>query len=95
MVQRPILEQRAEVISIAARFGAYNIRVLGSMAFGTARDGSDIDLLVDFEPGRSLMDHAGLTLALQDLLGRSVDIGTTNGLRSPYKERILQHAIPL
>jgi len=90
-----IQDKRAEILDIATRYGASNVRVFGSVARGEEREDSDVDLLVDFEPGRSLLDHAGLTLELQELLGRPVDVGTTKGLRPQYRERILQEAVTL
>jgi predicted nucleotidyltransferase len=69
-------ERRDEILAIARSHGASNVRVFGSVARGDARPDNDIDFLVDLESGRSLMDLAGLHLALEDLLGRSVDVGT-------------------
>src|SRR5437660_902379 len=88
-------KRRKEILRIAAGYGATNVRVFGSFARGEARNDSDIDLLVDFAPGRSLLDHAGLMLDLQELLGRRVEIGTTNGLNDRYRERVLKEAIAL
>ncbi len=68
-----------------------NIRVFGSVARGEADSKSDIDLLVDLEPGRSLFDLGGLLMDLQDLLGHKVDVVTERGLR----ERVMKEAIPL
>jgi predicted nucleotidyltransferase len=56
--------------------GAHSLRVFGSIARGEANENSDLDLLVTWEPGRSLMDHAGLVQDLQDLLGMKVHVGT-------------------
>lgn len=65
---------------MAADHGASNVRVFGSVARGSAGPESDIDLLVDFEPGRSLVDHVGLWRDLEDLLGRPVDVVSSGGL---------------
>lgn len=66
--------RRDEIVRAAAAHGASNVRVFGSVARGSAGPGSDIDLLVDFEPGRTLLDHVGLWRDLEALLGRSVDV---------------------
>lgn len=63
---------RAEILAAVARHGASNVRVYGSVARGEAGPDSDIDLLVDMEDGRSLLDLAGLHLELEDLLGFQV-----------------------
>lgn len=61
--------KREEILKVCAKYGARNVRVLGSVARGEADEQSDIDLIVDFEPDRSLLDHAGLWLELQELVG--------------------------
>jgi len=88
-------EKRAAVLDAAKRHGAANVRVFGSVARGEATPGSDVDLLVDWEPGRSLLDHAGLVLDLQDLLGTPVEVGTERALHWYVRERILAEAVPL
>jgi len=90
-----ILAKREEIVRIAAKHGAYNVTIFGSAARGEANAQSDIDILVDLEPGRSLLDHAALLLDLQQLLGCKVDVVTTHGLRERIRERVLQEAIPL
>jgi uncharacterized protein len=67
---------REEILRRAARRGAHDLRVFGSVARGEATENSDLDLLVAWEPGRSLLDHAGLVQDLQDLLGMKVHVGT-------------------
>jgi len=86
-------ELRAEVLSAAARHGASNLRVYGSVARGKARPDSDIDLLVDMEVGRSLLDLAALHLELEDLLGFPVEIGTD--VKPRLRERVHAEAITL
>jgi predicted nucleotidyltransferase len=90
-----IRTKRGEILKIATGFGARNVRVFGSAARGDAGPGSDVDLLVDFEAGRSLMDHAGLLVALEDLLGRKVDVVPERTLRPHLRERVLREALPI
>jgi len=90
-----LLERRDEILEIAARHGARTVRVFGSVVRGEETTGSDIDLLVEFEPGRSLLDHIALAQALQDLLGRDVDVMTEKGLHWFIRDRVCQEAVPL
>jgi prevent-host-death family protein len=87
--------KREEILSIASRFGARNVRVFGSAARGQATPTSDVDFLVDLEPGRSLLDLGGLLDDLQSLLGCSVDVVTPNTLRDSMRQTVLQEAVPL
>ena len=80
---------------MCARYGAHNVHVFGSVVRGEADEQSDIDLMVDFEPGRSLLDHAGLWLELQDLLGGKVDVVSSRGIKARIRERVLQEAVSL
>jgi len=85
-------DKREEILRIAAKHGARNVRVFGSFARGEAGEASDIDLLVDFESGRSLLDQAALMLDLQDLLGRKADVVTESSLYWLLRRRILKEA---
>jgi predicted nucleotidyltransferase len=85
-------DNKNQILSLASKYGASNVRVFGSVAEGTADKDSDIDFLVDLEKGRSLFDLGGLLMDLQDLLGRSVDVLTENGLHWYIKERVLSEA---
>src|SRR3989338_5232177 len=88
-----ILEAKKEdILQIAARHGARNVRVFGSAARGEARPDSDVDFLVDMEPGRSLLDMGGLLMDLRDLLGLEVDVVTEHGLKPRIRERVLKEA---
>ena len=87
--------RRSEIIEIARARGASRVRVFGSVARGEATDSSDVDFLVDLEPGRSLFDLGGLLVDLQDLLQRNVDVVTTHGLRPRVAQRVLADAIDL
>ena len=89
------VDRRPEILGLARKRGAHNLRVFGSVARGEAQEGSDLDLLVEWEPGRSLLDHAGLVQDLQDLLGMKVHIGTEKSLHWYVRERILREATPL
>lgn len=88
-------QRRKELAAIAARHGASNIRVFGSVARGQQRAGSDVDLLVDLEPGRSLLDLGGLLMDLQDALGCAVDVGEADALRPEVRAHMLAEAVPL
>ena len=88
-------EKREDILRIAIKRGASNVRIFGSIARGEADTESDIDLLVDLEPGRSLFDLGGLLMDLQDLLGHKVDVVTEKGLRERIREHVLKEALPL
>jgi predicted nucleotidyltransferase len=94
-VEELLEAKREEILKIAESHGACNIRVFGSVARGEADEASDIDLLVDMEPDRSLLDVAALLADLRDLLGRRVDIVSEKGLYWLIRRRILQEAKPL
>src|SRR5260370_42040282 len=85
--------KREDILRIATTYGAYNVRVFGSVARGEADSESDVDLLGDMEPGRSLFDLAGLLMDLQDLLGSNVDEVTEDGLRARVRKRVLKEAV--
>lgn len=87
--------KRQEVLQIAREYGAYDVRVFGSVARGEAQLDSDIDFLVEMESGRSLLDLGGLVIELQQLLGRPVDVVTERGLKSRIRARVLSEAVPL
>ena len=87
--------KRDEVLRLAARYGARNVRVFGSLARGEHDPRSDIDFLVELEPGRSLFDLGGLLMALQEALGAEVDVVTEKGLRPRIRERVLADAVML
>lgn len=92
---RIVARHRAAILRIAAKYGAGNVRVFGSAARGSETGRSDIDILVELEEGRSLLDQVGLQQELQELLGRKVDLVVEAGM-SPYlEERILAEAVPL
>lgn len=88
-------DRRDEIVEIARARGASRVRVFGSVARGEAIDGSDVDFLVDLEPGRSLLDLGGLLMDLQDLLERNVDVVTERGLRPRVAQQVLADAVEL
>jgi predicted nucleotidyltransferase len=88
-------EKRDEVLRFAAKYGARNIRVFGSLARGEADEKSDIDFLVEMEPGTSLLDLGGLQYELETLLRCRVDVVTERGLKRRIRERVLQEAVPI
>ena len=87
--------KRDEILRLAAKYGARNVRVFGSVARGENNERSDIDFLVDLEPGRSLFDLGGLLMALHELLGVEVDVVTEKGLRQRLREQVLADAVAL
>jgi len=90
-----IHKRRAEILAIAAKYGANHIRVFGSVARGEAAADSDVDFLVELEPGRSLFDLGGLLMDLQALLHHKVDVVTEKGLHWFIKDKILAEAKPI
>lgn len=94
-VEELLKTRREEILQISAKYGARNVRIFGSVARGEARPDSDIDFLVEMEPGRSLFDLGGLLVDLQQLLGVQVDVVTEKGLRSRIRDRVLREAILL
>lgn len=86
---------RDDILLLAKQRGAHSVRVFGSVARGEANQNSDLDLLVAWEPGRSLLDHAGLVQDLQELLGVKVHVGTEKSLHWYVRDRILGEATPL
>jgi predicted nucleotidyltransferase len=92
----PVLARhRSEILRLARRHGALNVRVFGSRAGRHSTEASDLDLLVALEDGRSLLDLIGLQQALEELTHLDVDVVTDNGL-SPYlRADILRQAVPL
>lgn len=92
----PLLDaHRDAILDLADRHGVSGVRVFGSMARGDAGDGSDVDLLVELRPGRTLLDVGALLMDLQDLLCRRVDVLTEAALHPGIRERVLREAVPL
>ncbi len=92
-LDRLLEEKRGEILRIASKHGAREVRVFGSVARGEADRESDIDFLVELEPGRSLLGLGGLQMELESLLGRRVDVVTARGLKARIRERVLREAV--
>jgi uncharacterized protein len=96
MYQNDLLKsRREEILRIAAKHGAQNVRVFGSVARGDADSQSDIDLLVEFKRGTTLLGYAALMQELEDLLGVKVDVVSERGLRDRFRERVLREAMAI
>ena len=87
--------KRNDILRLAAQHGARNVRIFGSFARGEAGPQSDLNILINFEPDRSLLDHVALMQDLEDLLGRKVDVVSEKALHWYIRERVLKEAIPL
>lgn len=90
-----IQHHRADILAIADKYGATNIRIFGSASRGDDRPDSDIDLLVDLHQTWTLLDHIGMMQDLEELLQRKVDVAVDKGLRERFRDRILKEAIAL
>ncbi len=86
---------REEILRIAARYGAYNVRVFGSVARGEARPDSDVDFIVELEPQRTLLDQIALMQSLEELLGRKVDVTEPETLHELIRDKVLREAVVL
>ena len=93
--QDPLQGQRAEILRIAHSHGATRVRVFGSVARGEAGPESDIDVLIDLERGRSLLDIVAIKQDLEDLLGRKVDVVTEAAVSRYIRDEVLSEAVPL
>ena len=94
-IEELLKAHREEILQIAAKHGAYNVRVFGSVVRGEASENSDIDFLIDVGVNHSRWFPGGLLADLEDLLGCKVDIVTENGLHRLIRERVLKEAVPL
>lgn len=87
--------RRAQILSLAERRGARNVRVFGSVARGESDAQSDIDFLLDLDKGRTLLDLGRLQRDLEALLDQKVDVVSARGLREQVRQRVLRAAIPI
>jgi predicted nucleotidyltransferase len=88
-------QDREAIIAIATRYHAENVRLFGSVARGEDRPDSDIDFLVDFQPGSTLFDHVALIDELTSKLDRKVDVVSSRALNKHLSQRVLQEAVTL
>ena len=95
LICETIREKRAAILRIAAGHGATQVRLIGSVARGEAGPASDVDLLVTWRQGTSLLDHAALKLELVTLLGRKVDIASDGWVKPSIRESVYRDAIAL
>ena len=95
ITRRELLDRREAILEIARRHGAHDVRVIGSVARGDAGEVSDVDLIVHFDPDRTLFDHGELIMDLQDLLGVEVDVISEAGMRDRFRNHVLKEAIAL
>ncbi len=94
-IEELLKSKRQEILAIAARHGAHNVRVFGSVARGEAKPESDVDILVEMESGTSLMDHVTLMQDLEDLLERKVDVVSDRALHWYIRDQVIAEATPL
>jgi predicted nucleotidyltransferase len=89
--------RRDEILELAARYGASNVRVFGSVARGEATPESDVDLLVEMPEGTSMFDLVGLWLDFKDLLGCDVSLITDDEYprNERFMSRVRKDAVPL
>lgn len=90
-----ILSRRDEILAVAARHRASELRLFGSIARGDANGASDVDFVVRFEPGRSLFDQGGLLIELRELLGVDVDVISDGALTGRFGQIVRREAVPL
>ena len=88
-----VKQLREQLLPVLKRHGVIRAGLFGSAARGEARAGSDIDVVVEFEKGRSLFDQSGLRLDLVEILGRAADVVTYGSLHPRLRERILREQI--
>ena len=91
----PVAEIPGKVAEVMRRRGVVRASMFGSVARGEASPASDVDFLVEFEQGRTLLDLAGLGLDLKEVLGCDVDVATPNSLHPALKEEIMRDLVPI
>lgn len=92
---REVRRNRKAILRIARKYGGRSVSVFGSVAHGIPGQDSDIDFLIEMEPGRGLFEQTAMLLELEEVLGRKVDVVTPEGLRERIRERVLREAVPL
>jgi predicted nucleotidyltransferase len=91
-IEKLLREKRGEILELASKYGAFNVRIFGSTVSGKRRPDSDVDILVTLEPDRSLFDLGGLQFELENLLGVKVDLVSDDSLHWFIKEQVLEEA---
>lgn len=92
----PLIEKnRQKIVTMALDRGIRNVRLFGSMARDTIDENSDVDLLVDIDPGKTGFTLGGFLMDLQELLGRKVDVVTESSLHPLIREAVLKQAVRL
>ena len=94
-IKELLKSKRAEIIRITEKYGARNVRLFGSVARGEYDQASDIDLLVEFGPGVTLLKHAAMIRELELLLGVKTDVVSDRALRARIRDRVLDEAVPI
>jgi len=95
ITRQELLNRREAILDIARRHGAHDVRVIGSIARGDADEASDLDLVVRFDPDRTLLDHGELIMDLRDLLEVDVDVISEAGMRDRFRRHVMKEAIAL
>jgi hypothetical protein len=95
LTRQKLQEKREEILEIARRYGAHDVRIFGSVARGDATGESDLDLVVRFDPGRTLLDQGGLLMDLRSFLGMEVDVVSEGALTGRFGKIVRQEAVPL
>ncbi len=95
MTLSDILARKEEIKRIAEKHGAHNVRVFGSVVHNKTTPESDVDILINMELGRSLLDRASIQLELEQMLGCKVDVVSERGLRDRVRDHILKEALSL
>jgi predicted nucleotidyltransferase len=95
ITKESIQGKREAILEVARRYGAHDVRIFGSVARGDATADSDLDIVVRFDPDRSLLDHGGLLMDLRELLGVKVDVVSEGALQGRFGELVRKEAVPL